>query len=366
MYGTRLAIIDGEMTAASSVLMPNHVVASRFRLERPLDEGGMGAVWEATHLRTGERVAVKFLKDAWADDPEMRRRVFREARAASSVVHPNVIRVHEIVTTEAGAPALVMDLLRGESLASFIAREQTLGLSELADIFLQVVAAVRAAHAAGVVHRDLKPANVFLADVVGRPRAVRVLDFGVAKVSNEGKAGSTALTRTGHTVGTVQYMAPEQIYGEGDLDARVDVWSLGVMMYECLVGKRPIEGDNAAQIARALTKRKIVPIAQLRPHLPDALASVIDRMLIVDRKRRLRDLSEVANALKPWSLIGQERVSDAPTILLTRVSRKRKSVRRLLQGYLAGASPLALLLAVLMASAVFAAGVLAGGAVAGR
>jgi serine/threonine protein kinase len=351
---------------ASNLLAPNLVVASRFRLERPLDEGGMGAVWEATHLRTGERVAVKFLKDAWADDPDMRRRVFREARAASAITHPNVIRVHEIVTTEAGAPALVMDLLRGESLASFLAREQTLGLAELADIFLQVVAAVRAAHEAGVVHRDLKPANVFLADVVGGPRTVRVLDFGIAKVSTKGKDGSTELTRTGHTVGTVQYMAPEQIYGEGELDARADVWSLGVMMYECLAGRRPIEGTNAAQIARALTKGRVTPIAQLRPHLPDALASVIDRMLVVDRKRRLRDLAEVVQALRPWTQTGQDRPANEPTILLTRVSHRRKNMRRLLQGYLAGASPLALLLAVLMASAVFAAGVLAGGVVGGR
>ncbi len=349
----------------SQALAPNQVVAGRFRLERPLDEGGMGTVWEATHLRTGEKVAVKFLKDAWSDDPDMRRRVFREARAASAITHRNVIRVHEIVTTESGAPALVMDLLHGESLAALVAREQTLGITELADIFLQVLAAIRAAHAAGVVHRDLKPGNVFLADVVGGPRTVRVLDFGIAKVQSKG-AELTDLTRTGHTMGTVQYMAPEQIFGEGELDARADVWSLGVMMYECLTGKRPVEGTNAAQIARALTKGRITPVAQARPHLPDAIATVVDRMLVVDRRRRLRDLNEVAQALRPWAQVAQERASDAPTILLTRVSRKRKSMRRLLHGYLARASPLALVLAVLMASAVFAAGVLAGGAVAGR
>src|SRR5437868_3352512 len=140
MYGTPLA---SESVAVRTELSANCVVAGRFRLERSLGDGGMGTVWEATRLLTGERVALKFIKDAWADVPEMQQRVGREAQAAMAINHPNVIRVHELVQTEGGSPALVMDLLRGESLAALLEREQTLDIAELADIFLQVIGAIR-------------------------------------------------------------------------------------------------------------------------------------------------------------------------------------------------------------------------------
>ena len=364
MDGTPLA---SDRFAVRTELSSNSVVAGRFRLERSLGDGGMGTVWEATRLHTGERVALKFIKDAWADVPEMQQRVLREAQAAMAINHPNVIRVHELVHTQGGSPALVMDLLRGESLAALLEREQTLAVDELADIFLQVIGAIRAAHARGVIHRDLKPANVFLQQVGGH-RVVRVLDFGVAKLATTGPDVLTELTKSGTTIGTVQYMAPEQLFGE-ELGPAADHWAIGVMMYECLVGRRPVEGGNLGQIVRALTHGRIVPVAQVRPHLPRPIAYVIDRMLVLDPRKRLADLAELSAALRPHALIIEERPSHAPTMLIPIPPIRRpfpwRRLRRRLRRSVKHASTLSLVLALIMASAVFVAGVFAGGAVGG-
>ncbi|HEU4533914.1 MAG TPA: serine/threonine-protein kinase, partial [Polyangiaceae bacterium] len=219
---------------------PGEVVGGRYRLERLLGSGGMGAVWAATHLVTRRAVALKMLRALDGARPEERRRLLREAQAASAVEHPNVVRVLDAFEAD-GAPALVMDLLTGESLAQRLAREGRLSLGEAAVVLRPVVAAVAAAHRAGVVHRDLKPANVFLAAGSGGGPDVRVLDFGVAKLLERpgGDAHSGSLTRTGEVVGTPFYMSPEQFYGEPDVDPRADVWALGVVLYECLAGRRP-------------------------------------------------------------------------------------------------------------------------------
>ena len=283
-------------------LSPGVLIARRYRLERALGQGGMGIVWAAVHTVTQKRVALKFLKGPVGLRPELRRRFLREARAASAVVHPNVLEVHDVFELDDDTPVMLMDLLEGETLGQRIARQGKLSVVEAADIMVQVVSAVGTAHSVGVVHRDLKPENVFLVRSSGAP-SVRVLDFGIAKlVGSEGAAVETAvITGTGSMLGTPCYMSPEQSFGEKDIDYRTDVWSLGCILYECLTGERALEGEGLGQIVRRLLSEGITPIATLVPDLPRELTELVERMLSRERDLRPRDLREVQEVLKGFA-----------------------------------------------------------------
>jgi eukaryotic-like serine/threonine-protein kinase len=266
------------------------VIAGRYRLDRVLGQGGMGQVWCATHTVTRRRVALKFLRGAV--DPAATRRFLREARAASAVEHPNVVTIHDVFALEDGTPLMVMDLLLGETLGDRLRRDQSLSPSEAARLMLPVVSAVGTAHELGIVHRDLKPDNVFLT----ADGDVKVLDFGIAKLGGSGELTETQ-TADGVVIGTPCYMAPEQGFGERDIDHRADIWALGAMLYEVLSGGRPVEGENIGQIVKRLLEDRITPIEALVPDLPDDVAGMIGRMLERKREDRPRDLREVAAAL---------------------------------------------------------------------
>jgi len=225
-------------------LTPGQVIAGRYRLERLVGEGGMGLVYSATHTITRKSVALKFLK---VTGDEHVRRFLREARIAGTVRHPNIVEVHDILQLPGGgAPVMVMDLLRGESLAQRLEREQRVPLHELTAILLPVVSALGSAHALGIIHRDLKPENIFLTrGSAGGKDGVKVLDFGIAKLTaQEGDAASSGITHTGAVMGTPYYMAPEQVFGEKAIDHRADIWALGVILYECVSGRKPIGGSS--------------------------------------------------------------------------------------------------------------------------
>ncbi|MBI2391777.1 MAG: protein kinase [Deltaproteobacteria bacterium] len=282
-------------------LAPDTVVAGRYRLERLLGEGGMGAVWSATHEITGGRVALKFLKGAGDPRSDARRRFLREARAATLVDHPNVVQIRDVVDFD-DTPVLVMDLLQGETLATRLSRLGSLDLGEAARIGLQIIAAVGAAHEAGLIHRDLKPENVFLSRVSGREELVRVLDFGIAKLVGSANSDPTAaVTQSGTLIGTPAYMAPEQVFGEKELDHRVDVWAIGVVLHEMLVGLRPVEGENYGQIAKRMLSGPIVSIAVRKPDLPDDVIDLVDRMLARERDDRLADLHVAVDVLAKYA-----------------------------------------------------------------
>ncbi|WP_437599896.1 serine/threonine-protein kinase [Sorangium sp. So ce590] len=324
-------------------LVPGALVASRYRVDRQLAEGGMGVIWAATHLASGERVALKLLRPGATEDASIRRRLLREARAAAAVDHPNVPSIHHVLELDDGTPFLVMDLLEGESLRDKLVREAQIPVPELSRILLPVISAVGTAHALGIVHRDLKPDNIFLLapDVAAAqgapgpdPRAaeegrgarpvpcvpddrrddasarVRVLDFGIAKLTAaHGETGWTSgRTSTGEMLGTPYYMSPEQILGEHDVDHRADIWSLGVILYECLTSVRPTEAENMGKVLKRILTGSIRPIGEIAPALPADVAAMIDRMLSPDRAQRPADLREVgallarhaAAALRPF------------------------------------------------------------------
>jgi serine/threonine protein kinase len=266
----------------------------------------MGQVWSAVHVVTGRRVAVKRLllvgdeDDDEHADSQARARFILEAQTASAVEHPNVVQVLDFVEPGNEPPLLVMELLQGETLSAKLEREQMLSLEDTVGVLLPVVSAVGTAHSLGIIHRDLKPANIFLQQREGHEQVVKVLDFGIAKWVAQQPVGTGLRTQTGSTLGTPCYMAPEQAIGERSIDHTVDVWSLGIIMYECLAGARPVEGENAVQMVMRLLNTGIMPIERMVPTLPEEIAKLVGRMLSRDAAGRPTDLREVFDVLRRY------------------------------------------------------------------
>jgi serine/threonine-protein kinase len=287
----------------SLVLGPGAVVAGRYRLDRLLGRGGMGQVWAVTHEVTLRTAALKFLNGPVHQRADRRRRFLREARAASAVQHPNVVQIHDFFELEDGTPVMIMDLLEGETLAQRFKRDGALPLASVVDLLLPVVSAVGTAHALGIVHRDLKPDNVFVTGTDGGAQ-VRVLDFGIAKLTASAVEDSDGgLTGTGAVLGTPRYMSPEQTVGDGSVDHRADIWSIGVMLYEALTGSRPIDGENVCRILQRLMNEGITPLRVLEPDLPEDVLALVERMLKRDPRGRPNDLREVADVLSPHGTV---------------------------------------------------------------
>ena len=251
----------------------------------------MGVVWEAVHTVTRKPVALKFLKRQ-SDDAAAVRRFLREARAACAVRHPNVVEVHDLLELADGSHVMVMDLLSGETLAERLERQRPMTLPEVAGIMVHVCSAVSYAHGLGIVHRDLKPENIFLAKTpVGR--AVKVLDFGIAKLTaSEGDAARTgAMTGSGNVLGTLFYMAPEQLFGASDVDHRADLWALGVILLEALTSATP------AEIYKLASSSEMARLQERASGLPGPVVDLVIRMLSVDRDRRPADVQETLSLL---------------------------------------------------------------------
>jgi eukaryotic-like serine/threonine-protein kinase len=260
---------------------------SHFRILEPLGGGGMGVVYAAEDLQLGRAVALKFLAPDLVRDEVGKKRFLTEARAASALDHPNLCTILEVAETEEGLLFLAMPRYRGLSLERQIARGP-LPLEEALDIATQAARGLAKAHQHGIVHRDIKPANLFLTD----DGVVKILDFGIAKLM--GEAGPTL---RGSLLGTPAYMAPEQTRGEA-VDARADVWSLGVVLYEMLAGRRPFTGGTGAAVVYAVLHRTPAPLANLRPDVPPEVLRIVSRMLARDHDERYADAGELLADLR--------------------------------------------------------------------
>ena len=285
---------------ALSVPSVGDTVAGKYRIEAVLGRGGMGVVYAARHAISERRVAVKWMEADLQGDPEALERFVREARAMGRIEHPNVVGVLD-VGTEAPMAYLVMEILRGESLRALIEREKRVEPTLAVRTILPAMEGVEAAHRAGVVHRDLKPENLFVVrDASGVAATTKVLDFGISKLTEtdaKQKSGSK-LTKTGHVVGTPTYMSPEQVRGTL-IDARTDVWSLSVILYEMLSGTTPFDGDNFGALLVAIA---IEPFTPLDPSVvPPSLARVVHRGLAKDPAERWQSVMEMARALEPFA-----------------------------------------------------------------
>jgi eukaryotic-like serine/threonine-protein kinase len=269
----------------------------------------MGQVWSAVHVVTGRRVALKRLLLAGVSDDDERAdsqahaRFLLEAQTACAVEHPNVVEVLDFVEPGDEPPLLVMELLDGETLAAKLDRESVLSLEDTVNIVLPVVSAVGTAHSLGIIHRDLKPANIFLQQRAGQDRVVKVLDFGIAKWLAPQPSGSGLRTQTGSTLGTPCYMAPEQAIGERLVDHTADIWSLGIILYECLSGARPVDGENPVQMVVRLLNTGIMPIERVVPGLPEDMAQLAGQMLARDVAQRPVDLRAVFDVLKKYASV---------------------------------------------------------------
>jgi serine/threonine-protein kinase len=305
-------------------LAPGVVIAERFELVHRLGQGSMGTVWAAKHRLTYKPVALKFLKDV--EDKTMVQRFVREARAASAIRHPNVLQVHDVLQLDDGL-ALVMDLLDGESLECRLQRGGPLPLAELLRVMVKVLSAVTVIHGAGIVHRDLKPDNIFLARQSDGSIEPVLLDFGVCKLRRSGAflGDSSKLTKAGELIGTPSYMAPEQITTSTEVDARVDVWALGVILYECASGTLPFRGGSLPAIVSDILNKEATPLSRVAPELPPELSKLVERMLTRDRAKRPADLRDALQVLHGLNGRSVEPTSDSPAITVRRALPKLES-----------------------------------------
>ena len=289
------------------VLGPGTVVAGTYEIVRLLGQGGMGAVWEAKHLRLPDkRVVVKVLLFGTTDAVTLAR-FRREAEIASRLGHPNIVQVFDFNTLPDGAPFIVLELLQGESLAARLARVRPTFAETLA-IVTQIGSALAAAHREGVVHRDLKPDNVFLCPTPldGEIRDVaKILDFGISKL----RGAKTVLTQDAALIGTPQYMAPEQATGRNDdIDARTDIFAFGAIVFEMLAGRPPFLGDTLAAVIHAVVYAPTPSLRELAPETPPAVAAAVERALAKERDARFPDVGSFVKAVTARSL------ETAPTV----------------------------------------------------
>jgi serine/threonine-protein kinase len=275
----------------SEPLQPGRVLGGRYRLEREIARGGMGTVWEADDPLLARSVAVKILDPAIGTDESIRARFRREAIAAAAVTHSNIVATYDTGEDD-GIAYIVMELVHGITLRQLIDRDGAVGVGDAAAITYQVADALSVAHARGLVHRDVKPGNV-LVQPDGR---VKVTDFGIAKAAD---SGGEELTRTGMVVGTARYLAPEQVDGRA-VDERVDIYSLGLVLYEMLCGKAPFEADTdiATAVARLTTPPR--PIRLECPSVPAGLEQVIDKALTKDPADRWPSALAFRDAVAPF------------------------------------------------------------------
>jgi hypothetical protein len=279
---------------------PGTLVAGKLRIVRLLGTGGMGAVYEVEHELTKHRRALKLLHARYKVYPELIQRFLREASAAGRIGNPHIAETFDAGELETGDPYLVMELLKGETVADFLRRKQRLTISEAAELVRQACTGVQAAHDAGIVHRDLKPENLFVVERDHRP-FVKILDFGISKFDPALTGGEMSTTREGTSLGTPLYMPPEQVRGDKRVDSRADIYALGVILYECVTGARPYEAETLAHLAVLIHEGKAVPIAEARPDAPPAFAELVHKAMANKPELRFASARELGDALASFT-----------------------------------------------------------------
>ena len=274
------------------------LIGNRYRLESTIASGGMADVWRATDLQLGRLVAVKLLRASVIDDPIVTERFRREARALARLTHPNIVPVYDCVE-ENGQVALIMRLIEGKSLRELLDEANDSDQAGMLSVHLTVhigraiAAALAKAHAENIVHRDIKPGNI----LIMQQGEVLLTDFGIAKPLKSSKEDGTDLTRVDIMMGTAKYLSPEQVQGR-DLDGRADMYSLGLVLYECLAGHAPFKEDNDQATAVARLQRDPTPLSGIRSDVPSNVIAVINKMLRRKPEHRYDDCNEVAQALE--------------------------------------------------------------------
>jgi eukaryotic-like serine/threonine-protein kinase len=268
------------------------IIAGRYELRGEIGRGGCAIIYEARDARLGRSVAVKIVKHG-VTDASAHARLAREARAGAAIHHPNVCAVTDAGCLDDGRPFIVMERLHGETLTRLVQRVGVLGADDAVEVALQLLSALDAAHAIGVVHRDVKPDNVFLVPRAGCAALVKLLDFGMCRREKQAAVLDDAtLTRAGQVVGTPEYMAPEQVSGKREFDARIDLYATGVILYECLSGRRAFFGDDVRQVVVSVLAKPLPPLRSIRPEVPLILDRIVARAMEREPSFRYRAAGE--------------------------------------------------------------------------
>jgi eukaryotic-like serine/threonine-protein kinase len=294
----------------SSEVHEGQVLAGKFRIERVLGQGGMGVVVAATHIQLDERVALKFLLPEALGNPEAVARFAREARAAVKIKSEHVARVSDVGTLESGSPYMVMEYLEGQDLADWVRHSGAMRVPDAVEFVLQACEAIAEAHALGIVHRDLKPANLFVTRRVDGSPCIKVLDFGISKLTVPGSTSDMGMTKTSTVMGSPLYMSPEQMSSTRNVDQRTDIWALGIILYEVLTGRVPFEAETMPQLCGMILQDPPRPLRDLRQDVPDGLQWVVLRCLEKNRDSRFTSVAELAAALAPFGPPGAQRSAE--------------------------------------------------------
>jgi len=273
------------------------VLAGKYRVERVLGRGGMGVVVAAHHIHLDEKVAIKFLLPEAVASADVVGRFVREARAAVRIKSEHVARVSDVGTLEGGEPYMVMEYLDGSDLAEWLQQRGALPVEQAVEFLLQASEAIAEAHALGIVHRDLKPANLFVVRRADGLLSIKVLDFGISKVTGPAGSADSNMTRTSAVMGSPLYMPPEQMAASRNVDARADIWALGVILYELLTGTAPFSGETLPEVCLKIAMQPPSPLRSLRPDVPPELEAVVLRCLEKDREQRYPNIAALAHAL---------------------------------------------------------------------
>lgn len=295
-HGTR----EGDIAQEDALV--GRILDGRYRILRRLGRGGMGAVYEAEHLKLESKVAIKVLQASLSTNEKYRKRFLREARAASAIESTHIVRSSDFGATEDGLLYFAMELMDGEDLEQHLKSSPRLDWSSFEPVLLQITDALAAAHKRGVIHRDIKPSNCFLCTSEAWPPLVKVLDFGIAKINAAASDGESpvatleTLTATNELFGTIAYMAPELIDGQA-ADARSDIYALGILMFRALTGKLPFTSPNVYKVLQQHVAAPVPSLRALVPEIPAAVESVVFRALAKRPEHRYQTIAELDRAL---------------------------------------------------------------------
>jgi serine/threonine-protein kinase len=280
---------------------PGESVAGKYVVEGLCGRGGLAAVLSAMHVGLDQRVAIKMLLPEWSDEPHVVERFLREGRAATRIRSEHVVRVFDVGSLESGAPYLVLEFLEGHNLDDVVGMWGPLPVPTTIDWVLQAAEAIAEAHSYGIVHRDLKPANLFLTRRADGSACIKVLDFGLSKLTDPNMEGAASkLTREHDVLGSPHYMAPEQLRATRDADTPADVWALGAVLHELLTGTTPFRGETMPELCATVLTQPAPPLSSLRSNVPPEVEAAVLRCLEKEPAARFANLAELARAIVPF------------------------------------------------------------------
>jgi len=285
---------------------PGEVLAGKYRIVSLIGQGGMAAVFQARHEILDQPVAIKFLLPAIALREQAVQRFLNEGRAAAKLRNEHITQVIDVGTLPDGGAYMVLEYLEGLDLARVLSVRRTLPLSEAVDYLLQALEGMAHAHAKGIVHRDLKPANLFVTRRADGTTCIKVLDFGISKAGTR----EDSITAVNARLGSPSYMSPEQVRNSKDVDTRSDIWSLGVILFEMLMGEPPFTGENHVEVFAGIMAKDPAPVSKSRRDVPDSFDAVIADSLQRDREKRTASVAELAKRLCPFASFEGRRSAD--------------------------------------------------------